>query len=104
MKKVVVSLLALGGAFALQPAVAQDVQALLNSKACLACHKVDAQLVGPAYNAVAAKYADQPDAVEYLAGKIKNGSQGVWGAMPMPPNQVTEEEAKLMAEWVLQQK
>ena len=104
MKKALVSLLALGGALALQPAVAQDVQALLNSKACLACHKVDAKLVGPAYQEVAAKYADQADAVEYLSGKIKGGSQGVWGPIPMPPNQVTDEEAKALAEWVLSQK
>ena len=68
------------------------------------CHAIDSKLVGPAYKEVAAKYAGQDGAVEMLAGKIKNGSQGVWGPVPMPPNAVTEEEAKILAEWVLSQK
>lgn len=104
MKKTVISLLALGGALALQPALAQDGESLYKSKACVACHAIDSKLVGPAYKEVAAKYAGQDGAVEMLAGKIKNGSQGVWGPVPMPPNAVTEEEAKILAEWVLSQK
>jgi cytochrome c len=50
---------------------------------------------------VAAKYAGTEGAVELLAGHIKNGTQGNWGPMPMPQNPVTEEEAKILAEWVL---
>ncbi|NLU13917.1 MAG: cytochrome C biogenesis protein CcsA, partial [Gammaproteobacteria bacterium] len=38
---------------------------------------------------------------ETLALHIKNGSSGVWGPIPMPPNPVTEEEAKILADWVL---
>ncbi|MFC3607892.1 c-type cytochrome [Stutzerimonas tarimensis] len=102
MNKVVVSLFALAGALA-QPAFAQDAETLLNSKACLACHKTDTQLVGPSYQAIAEKYADDENAVEMLAGKIRNGSQGVWGQIPMPPNQVTEDEARVLAEWVMEQ-
>jgi cytochrome c len=34
--------------------------------------------------AVANKYAGKADAKAYLAGKIKAGSSGVWGDMPMP--------------------
>lgn len=104
MKKIVISMLALGGALALQPALAQDGESLFKSKACAACHSIDAKLVGPSYKEVAAKYAGQADAATMLAGKIKNGSQGVWGPIPMPPNAVTEEEAKILAEWVLSQK
>ncbi|WP_313305146.1 c-type cytochrome [Stutzerimonas balearica] len=104
MKKTVISLLALGGALALQPALAQDGESLYKSKACVACHAIDSKLVGPAYKEVAAMYAGQDGAVEMLAGKIKNGSQGVWGPVPMPPNAVTEEEAKILAEWVLSHK
>lgn len=104
MKKFLVPLFALGGALMLQPAMAQDGEALFKSKPCAACHNVDMKMVGPALKDVAAKYADQEGAVELLAGHIKNGSQGVWGPMPMPPNPVTEEEAKTLAEWVLSQK
>jgi cytochrome c len=36
-----------------------------------------------------------------LAGKIKNGGVGVWGNVPMPSQNVTDEESKKLAEWVL---
>jgi cytochrome c len=29
------------------------------------------------------------------------GGAGVWGAIPMPANNVTDAEAKALAEWVL---
>lgn len=74
---------------------------LAKAKACMACHAVDKKLVGPAYKEVAAKYDGKDDAVEVVAGKIKSGSSGAWGPVPMPPNNVTEEEAKKLAEWVL---
>jgi cytochrome c len=76
--------------------------ALATSKNCMACHRVDAKLVGPAYKDVAAKYAGQADAANKLAAKIMKGGAGVWSAVPMPANtQVTEVEAKKLAAWVL---
>lgn len=74
---------------------------LAKAKACMACHNVDMKLVGPSYKDVAAKYAGEEGAVEKLASSIKGGSSGVWGPMPMVPNNVTEEEARQLAEWVL---
>ena len=104
MKKSVLSLLVLGSVFGLQPAMAQDGEALFRSKPCVGCHMVDSKLVGPAFTDVAAKYAGQKDAATLLAGRIKNGTQGTWGAVPMPANAVTEDEAKTLAEWVLSHK
>ncbi|WP_415755476.1 c-type cytochrome [Pseudomonas leptonychotis] len=101
MKKLLLPLIAIGGMLILQPAMAQDGEALFKSKPCAACHQVDSKFVGPALKEVAAKYAGTDGAVELLAGRIKNGSQGNWGPMPMPQNPVTEEEAKTLAEWVL---
>ena len=49
---------------------------------------------------IAKKYADRPDAVSYLAGKIKAGGAGVWGAIPMPPQTLSETEAKAIAQWL----
>lgn len=78
---------------------------LAKAKNCLACHKVDAKLVGPSYKDVAAKYAGQPDAVATLADKIQKGGVGVWGQIPMPANpQVNADEAKTLATWVLSHK
>ena len=101
MKKILVPLFALSSALMLQPAIAQDGEALFKSKPCAACHSIDAKVVGPAFKDVAAKYAGQEGAADLLAGHIKNGSQGVWGPIPMPPNAVSEEEAKTLAEWIL---
>jgi len=38
-----------------------------------------------------------------LSKKIKDGSSGVWGAIPMPPNgpKVSDADIKVLAEWVL---
>lgn len=101
MKKILLPLIVLGAALSVQPAFATDAEALFKSKPCAACHNVDMKMVGPALKEVAAKYAGTEGAVDLLAGHIKNGSQGVWGPMPMPANPVTDEEAKILAEWVL---
>ena len=96
--------LALTALLGTAPAMAQDAEALAKSKNCFACHAVDKKVVGPSYKDVAAKFADDPGAVDMLADRIKNGSSGVWGAVPMPPNNVTDEEAKQLAEWVMSMK
>ncbi|SDK76883.1 c-type cytochrome [Microbulbifer yueqingensis] len=101
MKK---QLLAIGltiGVLGAVPLQAQDGEALFKSKPCVACHQVDGKMVGPALKEIGAKYAGQEGAVEMLATSIKNGVSGKWGPMAMPPNPVTEEEARLLAEWVL---
>lgn len=75
---------------------------LAKSKACMACHAVEENRVGPSYRAVAAKYANQGDAASYLVNKIRKGGGGVWGAVAMPPNpQVTEAEAQALVKWIL---
>lgn len=101
MKYVVISA-SLGLALSSGTALAADAQQLLKDKACLSCHQVDKKLVGPAYKDVAAKYKARKDAEAYLASKIKGGSTGVWGPIPMPPNgTVNDEEAKTLAKYVL---
>jgi cytochrome c len=75
---------------------------LAQKRNCMACHAIDKKLVGPAYKDVAAKYADQKDAAAMLASKIQKGGVGVWGQIPMPANpQVSADEAKQLAAWVL---
>lgn len=71
--------------------------ALLNKHSCTACHGVDKKVVGPGFNEVAKKHAGK---VDYLVGKIKTGGQGVWGAIPMPPQSLPEADAKAIAEWI----
>ena len=71
---------------------------------CQACHAVDKKVVGPAYKDVAAKYAGDTAAPAKLALKVKNGSSGVWGAVPMPPNNVPDADLKALVTWILAQK
>lgn len=97
--KRIITLLALSVAAA-APAFA-DGAALAKAKNCMACHAMDKKLVGPSYKDVAAKYASDKGAVDKLAVKIMKGGAGVWGAIPMPANNVTEAEAKELAQWVL---
>ena len=79
-------------------------EALAKAKNCMSCHAIDKKLVGPAYKDVAAKYKGDAKAPAMLAEKIKAGGKGVWGQVPMPPNNVTPEEAKTLVAWVLAQK
>jgi len=80
---------------------AKDMTALAQQKGCFACHDINTKKVGPAYKDVAKKFAGQPGAVDELAKKIKNGGVGTWGQVPMPPQNVTDEEAKELAQWIL---
>lgn len=77
-------------------------QDLLVKKNCLACHQIDKRKYGPNFKEVAAKYADQKNAVERLAKKIRQGGTGVWGPDVMPPQpQVSAAEARTLATYVL---
>lgn len=101
MKPLVLTV-SLGFALASGAALAADAQQLLKDKACLSCHQVDKKLVGPAYKDVAAKYKARKDAEAYLAKKIREGSTGVWGPIPMPPNAtVNDDDAKTLAKFVM---
>ncbi|KAF1048436.1 MAG: Cytochrome c-552 [Herbaspirillum frisingense] len=76
---------------------------LAKAKNCMACHSVEAKIVGPAFKDVAKKYAGQKDAEAKLTQKVLNGGGGVWGPVPMPANkgQVSEAEARELVKWVL---
>jgi len=97
-------LAALGaGAMLVAPATRAD-EALAKKYNCLACHAVDKKVVGPAYRDVAKKFKGQPDAVATLSAKVKKGSSGAWGPIPMPPNAaVPDADIKALVEWILKQ-
>lgn len=70
---------------------------LIQQNACVACHAMDTKLLGPSFSAIAQKQAGK---VDYLASKIKGGGSGVWGAIPMPAQTLTESDAKIIAAWL----
>jgi cytochrome c len=83
------------------PSVRAD-QELVLKKNCAACHYVDKRKYGPSFQQVAGKYADQKNAVDVLAKKIRRGGSGVWGQDVMPPQpHVSAAEARAIATYVL---
>ena len=85
------------------PAQASD--ALAKKHNCLACHTTDKKMVGPSYKDVAAKYRGDSAAAAKLAEKVKKGSTGVWGTVPMPPNAaVPDADVNALVKWILSQK
>lgn len=104
MKTLVSVLLACAGIAATAQSQAQAIPDLAKAKNCMGCHAVDKKVIGPAFHDVAAKYAGQKDAQAKLVASITKGSTGTWGAMAMPPNAVSQDEAATLAKWVLSQK
>lgn len=69
---------------------------------CSSCHAIDHEVVGPAYSAVAKLYAGQTGIVEKLAARIRQGGSGNWGDVAMTPHpDLTDDQLREMAEWIL---
>jgi cytochrome c551/c552 len=78
------------------------IERLLAANACSGCHALETRVVGPSFREIAAKYS--PAATNQLIRKIREGGQGAWGAVPMPPNPgLSEADAATLVAWVLKQ-
>mgnify|MGYP003555003405 FL=1 len=70
--------------------------------ACLSCHTTERKLVGPSYQDIAKKYANDKTASAKLAAKIHAGGSGVWGPIPMPANPaLSDAHLKILVSWIL---
>jgi cytochrome c len=92
-------------AIALSARAQEQGASLVQEKMCYACHQMEAASLGPPWRAIAARHAARRELmIDVLAGKIIRGGGGNWGLVPMVPNQrVSEEEARVLADWVLRQ-
>lgn len=69
---------------------------------CTACHHQSQKKIGPSFLSIAQKYKYMELSQAYLEIKIKSGSQGVWGSIPMPANtHVSKEQAKILAQHII---
>ncbi|ULQ51297.1 c-type cytochrome [Flavihumibacter fluvii] len=78
---------------------------LMKKGTCFNCHALKKRMVGPSFAEILSKYPKQPAITDYLAGKIINGSKGVWGdsqVMPSHP-EISKEQGKAIADWILKQ-
>ena len=81
---------------------AQANEALAKKSGCMNCHAIDKKMVGPGFKDVAAKYKGDKGAEAALSEKVKKGSSGVWGMIPMPANAaVSDDDIKTLVKWVL---
>ena len=91
------------------PANRKAMIELATKATCMSCHNPDTRvlngtpLIGPAYREVAAKYRNDPDAAAKLVAQMKNGGQGKWGQIPMPPLAATvqADDMQKLADWIL---
>lgn len=74
---------------------------LMKKTDCFNCHSIDQPRVGPPFLKIAEKYRGQPEALEASVQRVRSGSSGVWGKVPMLPHtQHTTEEIRDMVSWV----
>ena len=98
--KIIATLLISAGLLAAAPVQAN--QELAKKSNCLACHSVDKKMVGPAFIEISKKYAGDKTAVKTLGAKVKTGTKGVWGQIPMPPNpNVKDADIETLVKWIL---
>ncbi len=85
-------------------AVYQKGLSLIAQSDCLTCHKIEEQMTGPSYRAIAEKYAGAPnDAITALAGTIIKGGVGNWGNVPMTPHpSLSQDDAEAMVRYILE--
>ncbi len=83
--------------------------ALANKSGCLVCHKIETQLIGPAWRDVSKRYNGDTDAKARLIAKVKMGGKGNWtdvtGGVAMPPYspRVSDENIEKLVTFVLSQ-
>ena len=68
---------------------------------CFNCHAVDQKRVGPMLLEIATKYRGVEGALEASVQRVRNGSTGVWGKIPMiPHSHHSPEELREMVSWI----
>ena len=77
-------------------------RALMARSGCATCHNRETKSRGPSFTQLAEKYTVDDKTLEYLAGKVRGGSTGVWGQEVMPAHPlITPHEARTIAEFML---
>ncbi len=93
---------AVAGAAAAAPATPSAGLRLAQQNACVACHGITNKIVGPAFSEVAVRYRGDAGAPAALAAKIRGGTSGNWGAIPMPAQaSLKDDELQTLVAWVL---
>ena len=101
MKKILFLLSFVLSSAAVHAAVPAEVDTLLRTKNCLACHAYEKKLVGPSFADVKINVAKRGTTAEALATKVMKGGSGVYGPIPMPANpQINAQDALTITKWL----
>jgi S-disulfanyl-L-cysteine oxidoreductase SoxD len=74
---------------------------LARQAGCLGCHGVAQKIVGPGFVEIALRYRNQ-DVGTQMAHRVRNGTEGVWGNVPMPAQpDLKDDDLKALVAWIL---
>ncbi len=69
---------------------------------CLECHVVDKKVIGPSLRDISKKYKGEPGAVTKLSDKVRSGSVGTWGTVPMQAYpDIPQKDLESIINWML---
>jgi cytochrome c len=75
---------------------------LIDGSDCKACHKSAEKSIGPSFRDIALKYRGQTEATALLAGRVINGSTGVWGQAAMAAHPaLSKDDAEAIVRYIL---
>ena len=81
---------------------AEEGKKLAQKNGCFACHSMKLRVVGPSFNEVSNKYDHANNTKKILMKKIKNGSRGNWGNVPMIAHpKISDKDLDTMVTWIL---
>ena len=81
---------------------AMSVKELVGVKGCPYCHDMRRELLGPSFIRISERYSASDE--DTLVESLLKGSRGKWGDRGMPPQKLSEEEARLIVRWILELK
>jgi cytochrome c len=93
--------LALAAALTLLAGPALASPELARARNCIACHHETRRVIGPTWNAIANRYANDASAVATLSARVIAGNGGVWGETPMPAQDIPPADAEALVRWIL---
>ena len=78
--------------------------AAMTKAGCLVCHAEDKPVLGPSFKDIAAKNKGKKDAAAVLAKRVRVGSTGVYGKLPMPatgPDKISDADLAAAIDHIL---
>lgn len=89
---------------AVTPPVLAAPEDTARAAGCLVCHSATAKMLGPTWKDIAARYRGDAQASSLMAERVRAGSKGVWGELPMaatPEARLSDADLATVIEWVL---